>query len=56
MFKWINSVRAIAVLIVLLTLSVALFSDKVSPSDYIVVANGVVLAYFGKRDEGTRKD
>jgi len=50
MFEWLKSTRSIAVVIVLMTLSIALFMNKVDPKDYMVIASAIVTAYFGKRD------
>jgi len=51
MFDFLKSTRSIAVVIVLLALSVALFMNKVDPKDYMVIASAIVTAYFGKRDQ-----
>lgn len=51
MFEFLKSTRSIAVVIVLLTLSAALFLNKVDPKDYMVIASAIVTAYFGKRDK-----
>lgn len=50
MFSFFKSTRSIAVVIVLVTLSIALFLNKVDPKDYMVIASAIVTAYFGKRD------
>lgn len=55
MFKWLNSIRATSVIIVLLTLSIALFLKIIEANDYLVIASAVVTAYFGKRDENKVK-
>lgn len=51
LFAWMKSTRSIAVVIVLLSLSGALFFRIVDPKDYVVIAGAIVTAYFGKRDE-----
>jgi len=46
-----KSTRSIAVMIVVLTLSVALFTGKVDADRYLTVGGVIVAAYFAKRDD-----
>lgn len=45
-FGWTKSTRSIAVVIVLASLSAALFIGKVSAQEYIVVSTVVIGSYF----------
>ena len=51
MFKWLSSIRAIAVLLTFGLLYVALFQNKISGENIMSIATGVVIGYFGKQRE-----
>lgn len=55
-FSWMKSTRSIAVVIVIIALSVGLFSGKVSAESYITVAMVIIGSYFAKRDETKKED
>ena len=48
---WMKSTRSIAVVIVLISLSVGLFVERVSAEQYITVATVIISSYFAKRSE-----
>lgn len=50
MFDFLKSTRSIAVVVVVVGLTIALFVGRVDPKDYMVIASAIVTAYFGKRD------
>ena len=50
MFEFTKSTRSIAVVIVMVGASVALFLNKLTGQDYMTLASIVVTAYFAKRD------
>lgn len=47
---WLKSVRAIAVVIIVLTMAIGLFSSKIDQEKFMQVAMLIVGAYFAKRD------
>ena len=51
MFNWTKSTRSVSVIIVLLTLSIALFMKIVSAEIYTGMAGIVIGSYFNKRDK-----
>lgn len=50
MFGWMKSTRSIAVILTFALLFVAQVQGKLSGENVMAIATGVILAYFGKRD------
>lgn len=55
-FHFLKSTRSIAVIVVVLALSGALFFGRVSAEQYITIASVIVSAYFAKRDEPAKPE
>ncbi len=49
---WIDSIRAIAVILTFGLLYIGVFQNKVTGDNIMAIATGVVIGYFGKRDAG----
>lgn len=56
MLNFMKSTRSIAVIIVLLTISAALFAGRIDSKDYFGIATIIVTSYFVKRDSSTPDD
>lgn len=50
-FGWLNSIRAIAVLLTFGLLYIGVFKGIINGENIMAIATGVVIGYFGKRDQ-----
>ena len=51
MFGWLKSIRAVSVLLTFGLLYIGVVKGIISGDNIMAIATGVVIGYFGKRDE-----